>query len=211
MPFTGFDEDAVAFYRELTLHNDRGFWLANRPRYEERVARPMHDLAGALESEFGAARLFRPYRDVRFSADKSPYKLHAGLTFERGGYVEVSAEGLAAGAGVYVFDREQLDRYRRAVDAPVSGAALEAALATVRAAGHDIVVSERLKTSPRGFRRAAGEAEHPRAELLRYKGLVTWAEWGVPDWFTTPEAAGRLAAFLRESEPVLEWLRENVR
>lgn len=211
MPFTGFDEDAVAFYRELTLHNDRAFWLANRERYDARVAGPMHDLADALEPEFGAARLFRPYRDVRFSADKSPYKLHAGLTFERGGYVEVSAEGLAAGAGVYVFDREQLDRYRRAVDAPVAGAALEAALAAVRTAGHDIVVSDRLKTSPRGFRRAAGEPEHPRAELLRYKGLVTWAEWGIPDWFATPEAAERLAAFLRDSEPVVRWLRENVR
>ena len=206
MTFTGFDEDAVAFYRELTLNNDRGFWLANRERYQERVVAPMHALAALLEDEFGAGKLFRPYRDVRFSPDKSPYKLHAGMTFERGGYVQVSAEGLAAGAGVYVFDRDQLVRYRRAVDAPVSGAALEDALEAVADAGHGIEVSDALKTTPRGF-----EADHPRIELLRFKGLVTWEDWGIPDWFTTPEAAEHVAGFLRASEPVTAWLREHVR
>ncbi|MGN6426552.1 MAG: DUF2461 domain-containing protein [Leifsonia sp.] len=206
MTFTGFDEDAVAFYRELTLNNDRGFWLANRERYQERVVAPMHALAALLEDEFGAGKLFRPYRDVRFSPDKSPYKLHAGMTFERGGYVQVSAEGLAAGAGVYVFDRDQLVRYRRAVDAPVSGAALEDALEAVADAGHGIEVSDALKTTPRGF-----DADHPRIELLRFKGLVTWEDWGIPDWFTTPEAAEHVAGFLRASEPVTAWLREHVR
>ncbi|WP_348789262.1 DUF2461 domain-containing protein [Leifsonia sp. NPDC080035] len=206
MAFTGFDEDAVAFYRELTLSNDRAFWLANRDRYEARVVAPMHELAAQLEGEFGAGKLFRPYRDVRFSADKSPYKLHAGMTFERGGYVQVSAEGLAAGAGVYVFDREQLVRYRRAVDAPLSGAALEAALQAVADAGHGIEISDALKTTPRGF-----DAGHPRIGLLRYKGLVTWEDWGIPDWFGTPEAADHVAAFLRASEPVTAWLREHVR
>ena len=206
MTFTGFDEDAVAFYRELTLNNDRGFWLANRERYQERVVAPMHALAALLEDEFGAGKLFRPYRDVRFSPDKSPYKLHAGMTFERGGYVQVSAEGLAAGAGVYVFDRDQLVRYRRAVDAPVSGAQLEDALEAVADAGHGIEVSDALKTTPRGF-----DADHPRIELLRFKGLVTWEDWGIPDWFTTPEAAEHVAGFLRASEPVTAWLREHVR
>ena len=206
MTFTGFDEDAVAFYRELTLNNDRGFWLANRERYQERVVAPMHALAALLEDEFGAGKLFRPYRDVRFSPDKSPYKLHAGMTFERGGYVQVSAEGLAAGAGVYVFDRDQLVRYRRAVDAPVSGAALEDALEAAADAGHGIEVSDALKTTPRGF-----DADHPRIELLRFKGLVTWEDWGIPDWFTTPEAAEHVAGFLRASEPVTAWLREHVR
>ena len=128
------------------------------------------------------------------------------MTFERGGYVQVSAEGLAAGAGVYVFDRDQLVRYRRAVDAPVSGAALEDALEAVADAGHGIEVSDALKTTPRGF-----DADHPRIELLRFKGLVTWEDWGIPNWFATPEAAEHVAGFLRASEPVTAWLREHVR
>lgn len=205
MAFTGFDEDAIAFYRELTLHNDKAFWLANRERYEQRVAAPMHALADELEPGFGAGRLFRPYRDVRFSRDKSPYKLHAALTFARGGYVQVSAEGLAAGAGVYQLDKEQLDRYRRAVDAPRTGGELAAALDGLRAAGIAIETPDRLKTSPRGY-----PADHPRVELLRCKGIITWAEWGVPDWFATPEAADRIAGFLRDSEPVTAWFRSHV-
>ncbi|MEN2741733.1 DUF2461 domain-containing protein [Microbacterium sp. X-17] len=205
MTFTGFDEDAVAFYRELTAHNDKAFWLENRERYEQRVAAPMHALAEALEPAFGAGRLFRPYRDVRFSRDKSPYKLHAALTFARGGYVQVSAEGLAGGAGVYQLDKEQLDRYRRAVDAPRTGGELEAALATLRASGVAIEIPEQLKTAPRGY-----PADHPRAELLRYKGIITWADWGIPEWFATPEAADRIAGFLHDSEPVTAWFRANV-
>ena len=206
MAFTGFDEDAIAFYRELTLHNDRAFWLANRERYETRVAGPLHELADALEPRFGPARLFRPYRDVRFSPDKSPYKLHAALTFERGGYVQVSAEGLAGGAGAYHLEREELDRYRRAVDAPASGGELEAALAAVRSAGIGVEPTGQLKTSPRGY-----PADHPRIELLRCKGLITWTDWGVPDWFTTPEAADRVAALLGGSEPLTAWFRRYVR
>ena len=205
MEFTGFDEDAIAFYRELTLRNDKAFWLENRERYERRVAAPMHALAEALEPEFGAGRLFRPYRDVRFSQDKSPYKLHAALTFARGGYVQVSAEGVAGGAGVYQLDKEQLDRYRRAVDAPRTGGELESALTALRASGIGIEIPEQLKTSPRGY-----PADHPRAELLRYKGIITWADWGVPEWFATPEAADRIAAFLHDSEPVTSWFRVNV-
>jgi uncharacterized protein (TIGR02453 family) len=208
--FSGFNTDAIAFYRELTLNNDRDFWLANRDRYEERVVGPLREFAAALEPEFGAARLFRPYRDVRFSADKSPYKLAAGLAFERRGYVQISADGLAAGAGVYIFDRDQLNRYRQAVDAPGTGSALVSAIAAVEAAGYRIVVSDRLITAPRGFRREPGEGEHPRAELLRYKGLVTWTEWDVPGWFESAEAIERVAEFLRASEPVTEWLRSNV-
>jgi uncharacterized protein (DUF2461 family) len=106
---------------------------------------------------------------------------------------------------VYQLDKEQLDRYRRAVDAPRTGGELEAALAALRASGIGIEIPEQLKTSPRGY-----PADHPRAELLRYKGIITWADWGVPEWFATPDAADRIAGFLLDSEPVTSWFRVNV-
>ncbi|HYN55696.1 MAG TPA: DUF2461 family protein, partial [Motilibacterales bacterium] len=81
--FTGFPADAFGFYADLELENSKAFWADNKHRYEAAVAGPMGDLLEDLEAEFGAGRLFRPYRDVRFSADKSPYKEH------QGGYVEV--------------------------------------------------------------------------------------------------------------------------
>ena len=161
----------------------------------------MHALAALLEDEFGAGKLFRPYRDVRFSPDKSPYKLHAGMTFERGGYVQVSAEGLAAGAGVYVFDRDQLVRYRRAVDAPVSGAALEDALEAVADAGHGIEVSDALKTTPRGF-----DADHPRIELLRCKQLIANKSYGFESDAIDAGLVDRVRADWTALRPLVSWL-----
>ena len=72
--FSGLDPDAVEFFRELRADNTKEWWTANKDRYERSVRGPFEALATALEPEFGAVKIFRPYRDVRFSADKSPYK-----------------------------------------------------------------------------------------------------------------------------------------
>ena len=79
MTFTGFDPDALAFYAELRQNNTKEWWAAHRARFDERVAAPFEQLAEALADEFGEVKVFRPYRDVRFSADKSPYKLQIGM------------------------------------------------------------------------------------------------------------------------------------
>ena len=75
----------------------------------------MNELLAELEPEFGASKLFRPYRDVRFSADKAPYKTTIAATLELGGYVQLSAEGLAVGSGMWRMAPDQLERYREAV------------------------------------------------------------------------------------------------
>ena len=107
--FAGFPADAFSFYADLELDNTKAFWADNKHRYEAAVAGPMGQLLDDLEAEFGAGRLFRPYRDVRFSADKSPYKEHQGGYVEVGPacgyYVQVSS-GRAHGRGRVV----RLDR-----------------------------------------------------------------------------------------------------
>jgi uncharacterized protein (DUF2461 family) len=62
-----------------------------------------------------------------------------------------------------------------------------------------------LKTAPRGY-----PAEHPRIELLRYKGVVAWQEWPVEPWLTTPDAKRRVAAFLVATRPLAAWLASHV-
>jgi uncharacterized protein (DUF2461 family) len=79
MGFDGLDSDAVSFFAELRADNTKAWWAANKSRYDEVVRGPMEELGAELESEFGAVKIFRPYRDVRFSADKTPYKLHIGM------------------------------------------------------------------------------------------------------------------------------------
>ena len=79
----GIPADAVAFYAELEANNTKDWWTANKERYERSVREPFAALTDALADEFGEARIFRPYRDVRFSADKTPYKTNAAATVGR--------------------------------------------------------------------------------------------------------------------------------
>src|SRR5207237_9606419 len=100
--------------------------------YETLVRGPMDELLAELAPEFGEGRIFRPYRDVRFSADKSPYKTAMGASLAGGGYVHLSAEGLGAGCGMYMMAPDQLDRCRRAVADDETAGQLEELVAAVR-------------------------------------------------------------------------------
>lgn len=206
MTFRGWPAEALEFYEGLAADNSRVYWREHKDRYERDVRAPMVALLDELEPEFGPGRIFRPYRDVRFSADKSPYKDHIGASLEYGGYVQLSADGLAVGNGMYVMDAEQLARYREAVADEVSGERLRAIIAQVAAHGIEVGGHSRLKTAPRGYRR-----DHPRVELLRYKGLVAWRQWPVAAWLGTPQAKDRVVEFLRASQPLRDWLAAHVR
>src|SRR5436190_832062 len=124
MAFRGWPVEAVEFYEGLLADNSKTYWQAHKSTYDECVLAPMKELLAELAPEFGAGKVFRPYRDVRFSKDKTPYKTHIGATTEKGGYVQFSADGLAAGCGIYGMDGELLAAYRAAVDDEKTGTEL---------------------------------------------------------------------------------------
>src|SRR5215470_2983925 len=97
--FSGWPEEALDFYDGLAADNSKTYWTAHKQIYEAAVLRPMTELVEELAPEFGEAKIFRPYRDVRFSKDKTPYKTHIGALVGRG-YVQFSAQGLAVGNGM---------------------------------------------------------------------------------------------------------------
>ena len=74
MTFSGWPIEAVEFYEGLEADNSKVYWQEHKAVYDRFVKAPMEELLAELADEFGAGRLFRPYRDVRFSADKTPYK-----------------------------------------------------------------------------------------------------------------------------------------
>jgi uncharacterized protein (TIGR02453 family) len=205
MTFKGWPPEAIEFYEGLLADNSKTYWLRHKDVYETCVRAPMEALLADLAGEFGAGKMFRPYRDVRFSADKSPYKTHAAARLERGGYIQLSAEGLAAGSGRYVLAGDALDRYRKAVDDDRAGAALVKIAADAETAGMRIGGMDALKTVPRGY-----PADHPRRDLLRRKGLITWQEWPAAAWLGTAKAKDRVVGFLHKSAPLNEWLRDHV-
>jgi uncharacterized protein (TIGR02453 family) len=205
MGFQGWPATAIDFYDGLEEDNSRAYWQAHKAVYERDVLRPMEELLAELEGQLGAGRIFRPYRDLRFSADKSPYKTAIAATVDRGGYIQFSAAGLAAGRGLYQMSPDQLQRYRQAVDSERSGAALAAIVAAIRDDGIEVTAHGRLKTGPRGFAR-----DHPRADLLGLKGLIAWQQWPAGNWLATAGAAARLLEFFAAAQPLADWLAERV-
>jgi uncharacterized protein (TIGR02453 family) len=203
--FSGWPAEAVEFFSGLQADNTKAYWTAHRAVYEESVRAPMAELLGELSGEFGPGRIARPYRDVRFRADKSPYKTEIYASLDRGGYVRFAADGLTAAVGYYMMSAAQLERYRRAVDGETSGAALARLVARLRGEGLEVGGAQALKSAPRGYR-----TDHPRIELLRYRGLICWRHWPVAPWLHTGQARERVAGFLRTAAPVHRWLDDNV-
>lgn len=207
MAFTGIPHEAADFYARLEEDNSREFWAANKDVYEAAVREPMADLMAALEDDFGRAKVFRPHRDVRFAADKSPYKTHQGgyvpVAPRAGWYAEVSADGFRIGGGCYHLDSGGLAAFRAAIDGP-RGGELERIVESLRASGWEIN-GDRLATAPRGWSR-----DHPRIELLRFKNLsaMRWQNDG--DIVTTPALVDELRARWTELRPLVEWLRDVI-
>lgn len=204
MTFRGWPEDALDFYDGLEADNSKTYWLAHKQVYETCVLQPMTELLEELGPQYGEGKIFRPYRDVRFSKDKSPYKTAIGAVVGDG-YIQLSASGLAAGSGMYQMAPDQLDRYRQAVAAADSGAELEDVIGIVRKHKVDVHGHELLKSAPRGY-----PADHPRIEWLRCKGLVAWQEWPVQPWLGTAGARKRITDFLSATAPLNGWLDKHV-
>lgn len=208
LPFAGFRTEALAFYLGLEADNTRTYWADHKDEWEREVRGPMLALVTALADEFGEAKLFRPNRDIRFSADKSPYKTHQGAFAATPGgagyYVQISATGLRAGGGFRAHDPAQTARLRAAVDAGPPGAELEALLESLRRKRFE-VVGEKVKTTPRGY-----AADHPRIETLRHKELMAVRDFGDPEWLGTKQALARVRDAWRSVRPLNEWVGAHV-
>ena len=203
--FPGWSERASAFYIGLEADNSKDYWTRNRAVYDAEVLAPMQALLDDLSGEFGEGRIFRPNRDIRFSADKSPYKTSIAATLGQG-YVEFSARGIGTGAGCHMLASDQLTRLRAAVADDATGSRLEAVIDDLVASGIDVTSHDRLATAPRGYAK-----DHPRIELLRNKDLVARSHWGPETpWLHSPEAAEHVEEVLRAARPLVQWLDENV-
>ena len=202
--FTGFPEAALDFYDDLEMDNTKSFWEAHRATYDEAVAAPMKALVGALEPEFGTAKVFRPYRDVRFAKDKTPYKTHQGAFIPKGPstgyYLQVGAGGVRVGVGFYEASSDRLATIRSAIDDEAHGADLETVLADLTSSGW-VLGGDQLKTAPRGY-----DVDHPRIALLRHKSMTLGKDHGFAPVIHTPELLNQVRADWREATPFVEWV-----
>ena len=204
MSFDGFPEAALDFYDDLEIDNSKFFWEQHKEIYRTAVAEPMTALAEELADEFGTAKLFRPYRDVRFSKDKSPYKTHQGafvaVAPATGYYIQIGAPGVRVGAGFYEAGPARLAELRKAIDHNRHGPELERIVRKLLKAGWEIG-GDRLKTAPRGY-----DVDHPRIELLRHKSLFAGRDYGFDDVIHTSALVDRVRQDWRETNTLVDWL-----
>ncbi|HYM57397.1 MAG TPA: DUF2461 domain-containing protein [Solirubrobacteraceae bacterium] len=173
LSFEGFPRETFRWFAGLEAENSKVYFTAHRDTYDNAVRGALEAMLEQLADELGGrVRMFRQNRDIRFSADKSPYKTTTyGLIVERPDslaavYAQLSARGLFAGTGYHVLAADQLTRFRDAIADDTTGHALETAIATAEAAGVE-TFGQALKTAPRGYPR-----DHRRVNLLRHKSLI---------------------------------------
>jgi uncharacterized protein (TIGR02453 family) len=204
MTFAGFPVAALDFYDDLELDNTRSFWAAHKGVWEQSVRDPMMALTAGLAEEFGPAKVFRPYRDVRFAKDKTPYKTHQGAFVAAdpatGWYVEISAPGVRVGAGFYDASGNRLAAIRAAIADDRTGPALERLLRGLERRGWTRG-GERLKTAPRGW-----VADHPRIDLLRHRSLLMGLHYGFDEVIHSAALLDRVRRDWRAARPLVEWL-----
>jgi uncharacterized protein (TIGR02453 family) len=211
MTFDGFPDEGLVFYEGLEADSSRTYWTQHRPAYESCVRAPLQALVDELADEFGPAKLFRPYRDVRFSHDKTPYKTHQGAVVEPPGrgagawYVQISADGLRVAGGSWRLESDQVARYRRAVADDVQGRRLAAEVARLTDAGWE-VGGDRLVRTPSGF----SVDDDARADLLRHRSLNVARQWEPAPWLHERAALERVRTAWRDVVVLNTWLADNV-
>ena len=205
--FEGFPVAALDFYDDLEMDNTKSFWTAHKETYDAAVKTPMTALVAALEPEFGKAKVFRPYRDVRFAKDKTPYKNHQGAFVpsgpSTGWYVEVGAPGVRVGVGFYEASSPRLAAIRQAIDDERRGTELREIVDALVAEGW-VLGGDRLKTTPRGY-----DADHPRIDLLRHRSMTLGRSYGFEPFIHTTELLEHVRDDWRAAAPFVDWVGAN--
>lgn len=185
-----FSPKAFEFLRELESNNDRTWWEANKERYIEVIREPaldfINDFGPAIkgvsphftaDSRTVGGSLMRPYRDIRFSKDKTPFKTNVGIQFRHqrgkdvhapGFYVHLEPRASFAGAGMWHPEPKVAQRIRQAIyEDPAGWEKATRAEEFSSAWSIDQDEDEYLKRLPKGF-----EPDHPWADDLRLKSFI---------------------------------------
>ncbi len=225
--FEGFPRETLRFLEEIERHNNRAWFEQHRDDYQKHLLEPAQDFVVALGSLL--RRLFpnihaepkinasirRMSRDIRFSRDKRPYKDHLDLWFWQGDdpsaehpgfFFRVTATSLVLGAGMHMFEKPVLERYRRDVVDSRRGALLQRVVKKVLAAGAYELGGQHFKRPPRGV-----DPDHPRAPLTLHNGLYVGITLRpVPPQARTPDFPAFCFGHLRAMSPIVPWLVDLV-
>jgi len=201
--FTGFPREATEFFRELARNNNRDWFQAHKDVYEQACRDPLKALVTELDP-LGTPQISRINRDMRFSRDGQPYKTHiaAGVL---GTYINLSAEGLYIGTGMYRPEPAALQKFRSAIDADKSGRELAKIVSAIRRKGYTVGTHESVNSAPRGF-----AADHPRIEFLRMKDIHAGKTIPPGPVLGSRKAVAAVKQVVTDIRPLAEWIGRHV-
>jgi uncharacterized protein (TIGR02453 family) len=224
--FSGFPDEAIQFLLDLQAEQSRVWFKAHQADYERLCRRPLElfvtELQERLVDIYPAIgevepHIFRIQRDTRFAKDKAPYKtnLAAGLSIRApagredrhttpGMHFSYGLDGEYVALGMWYMEPPLLARYRGLVDDARRGPEIARITQELVARGWQLASMEALKRVPSPY-----PQDHPRAELLKRKGLAAsiQPEEGLS---ATAEYLDWAEARLREAAPMMHWLERNL-
>lgn len=212
------------FLRDLAANNDREWFKASKERYERQVKQP----ALRFVVDFGphllqispsfrcdprphGGSLHRPYRDIRFSKDKSPYKVWTGINFPHtagkdvhtpGFYLHLQPRASFVGVGLWRPANPTLRLIRDAVASrPESW---RRAVEQGDFPDRFVLSDEALKRVPRGY-----DPDHPLVDVLKLKSFTAVAPLAGKQ-VTAPDFLEQFAALCRTGSPLVRFLCEAI-
>ena len=221
--FNGFPSEGIQFLNDLSHNNEREWFNPRKEIYKVQIMQPALSFIQAMGDRLqhlsphiqydtrtnGSGSLMRIYRDTRFSKDKTPYKNYVGIIFWEGSGKKTECPGFhlglaGTGAGIHVgmhgFPKPMLTAYRQAVADDKLGAELLEAVTAVQQAGYT-VGGEHYKRVPRGY-----DAEHPRADWLRYAALFASSGDIPASVVTSPDFMDVCFDHFEKMAPIQRWL-----
>jgi uncharacterized protein (TIGR02453 family) len=201
--FTGFPRAATEFFLQLGRNNNREWFQAHKDVYEQACREPLKALVTELDP-VGTPQISRINRDMRFSRDGAPYRTHlaAGVL---GTYINLSAEGLYVGTGMYRPEPAVLQKFRAAIDADKSGRELARIVSAIGKKGYTVGTHETVNSAPRGFK-----ADHPRIALLRMKDIHAGKVIEPGPVLASRKAVAAVKRVMADVRPLADWIGRYV-
>lgn len=224
--FAGFSKSTFKFLKDLEKNNKKEWFEKQRDIYENEILEPsfifITEMGERLMSIAPAITaipkidksIFRIYKDVRFSKDKTPFKTHIGIFFwdgkrkkleNPGFYLQLNKNSIFLASGLYIFPKDLLKPYRDSVVDPDKGKKLRAVIKKITKTPEYKVGDTHYKRVPRGY-----DPEHPNADLLLYNGIHAYTENHLPKDIYTEAFIDYCFKIFKDFSPLNNWVKDYV-
>ena len=215
------EQSTLDFLTDLKQNNDRQWFNDHKDDYKsalanftDMVAMLLHNISGFDDNLIGVLPkecLFRIYRDVRFSKDKSPYKTWFSASMKGGGknglfpgyYIHMDPENTYLGGGIWHPPKEILQNIREFI-VDHHGKFEKIVLGKTFTKYFGEMSGEQLKTAPKGFPK-----DHPQIKWLRYKDFLASCSKNVVD-LTSEKIIADFTADYKAMFPFIQFLHRAI-